>query len=116
MAQMMTDVSFGPIFITAALPILSYKHYLVSEKKEGKNSLMAQTMHLALFGPVFVAAAPPIVYFIDYHYIGYKPLLVSKKEEEMKKKKKKTHLWPKQHIWHCLGPFLLPLPLPSCVS
>ena len=76
-----------------------------------KNSPIAQTTADALFGPIFVAAAPPIAYFVDYHYICYK-LLVSKKEEM----KKKTHLWPKQHIWHCLGPFLLSPPLPSCVS
>ena len=31
-------------------------------------------------------------------------------------KKKKTHLWPKQCIWCCLGPFLSPLPLPSHIS
>ena len=34
---------------------------------------MAQTTADALVGPVFVAAAPPIMYFIDYHYICYKP-------------------------------------------
>ena len=81
--------------------------------KKEKNSLMAQTMPDVLFGPVFVATTPPVVYFIDYNYICYKLQLVSKKEEEMKKK---THLWPKQHIWHCLGLFLLLLPLLSRVS
>ena len=74
MAQMMTDVSFGPVFVTAPFPLcitiyISYKHQLVSKKKKKKNkknSLMAQMMTDVSFRPVFVTATLPVVYYNIY--------------------------------------------------
>ena len=80
MAQTTHLALFGPIFVTAAPPVVCFidYHYIYTinvswlqknEERKKKNSLMAQTMPDALFGPIFVAAAPLIAYFVDYIYI-----------------------------------------------
>jgi hypothetical protein len=60
---------------------------------------MAQMTLDTSFGPVFVMAAIPAVYFV---IIIYKVLV------RIRKIQRRTHLWPKQRVWHRLGPLCPP--------
>ena len=69
---------------------------------------MVQMTRDVSFGPILAIATLPVVYFVGRNlHVQYDFSLVKK---NAKKKRKKTHLGPKQHIWHCLGPLLLSHP------
>ena len=123
MAQMMTDTSFGPVFVTATLPIvyvidyniyICYKHQLVSKKKKKKkekSSLMAQMMPGVSVWACFCRRCPSHCVHHRLQLLCYKYQLVFQK-----KKEEKLTYGPNDDRHVCLGPFSSSPPFPSCMS
>ena len=104
MAQMMTDVLFRPVFITATFPscitiYISYKHQLVSKKKKKKIKKLT-------YGPndnrcIVQAHFRPSHHVLQYIYPINISQYLKKRREKRKKNSLMAQMTPDASVWAC---------------